>query len=347
MCTVIQKTFDWKKKHILVTGGASFIGSHLVDRLVTLDVAHIRIIDDLSTGKLQNIQAHIDAGRVEFIQGDLLDDGLARAAVMGMDMVFHLAAIHGGRGYIDLHQAQCAQNLILDGMIIREAHQAGVEKFIFASSGCVYPTDLQSDVTKEVYLGEDMVGPRYNADGMYGWAKLMTEMTLKAYYESYGFKSASCRFFTAYGERCLESHAIMAMIGRAFLKQVPFEIWGDGTQIRNWTYVSDIVEGLILAAEKIEDGTAVNLGTEEPVRVLEAAELVLEITRHNAEIKLRRDMPTGPLNRVARNDLAYKLLGWKPKYKFIDGLSKTVDWYFKTHQQDEVEQDFERKLIER
>ncbi|HHQ2481153.1 TPA: NAD-dependent epimerase/dehydratase family protein [Bacillus cereus] len=347
MCTVIQKPFDWKSKHILVTGGASFIGSHLVDKLVTLGAAHIRIIDDLSTGKLQNIQSHIDAGRVEFIHSNLLDDGVARAAIIGMDVVFHLAAIHGGRGYIDLHQAQCAQNLILDGIVIREAHQADVEKFIFASSGCVYPTDLQSDVTKEVYLREDMVGPRYNADGMYGWAKLMTEMTLKAYYESYGFKSASCRFFTAYGERCLESHAIMAMIGRAFLEQVPFEIWGDGTQIRNWTYVSDIVEGLILAAEKIEDGTAINLGTEEPVRVLEAAELVLKMTRHNAEIKLRRDMPTGPLNRVASNDLAYKLLGWNAKYKFIDGLRKTVDWYFTTHQQDEVEQDFERKLIER
>jgi nucleoside-diphosphate-sugar epimerase len=281
------------------------------------------------------------------VKGDLLDEGVAKSAVTGMDIVFHLAAIHGGRGYIDMYQANCSRNLALDGLVIYEAYRSGVEKFVFASSGCVYPTDLQSDVNKEIYLQEDMVGPRYNADGMYGWAKLMAEMTLQSYFKDYGFKSASCRFFTAYGERCLESHAIMAMIGRAFLKLNPFEIWGDGTQIRNWTYVGDIVEGLLLAAEKIEDGSAINLGTEEPIRVLEAANLVLEMTGHKAVIKLLHDMPTGPLNRVASNKLTRKLTGWKPRYKFADGLSRTIDWYFATHNQPDLEQNFARRLIER
>ena len=221
-----------------------------------------------------------------------------------MDVVFHLAAIHGGRGYVDLHQAPCAQNLAMDGMLVKAAHEGGVEKFVFASSGCVYPNHLQTDVSQELYLTEEMVGPPYDADNMYGWAKLMTELTLQAYHQDFGFKSASCRFFTVYGERGVENHAVIAMIARAFVKQNPFEVWGDGTQVRNWTYVGDIVSGMVLAAEKIDDGTAINLGTEERTRVIDAVREVLRYTGQEAEIKLLPHMPTGPLNRVASNSLA-------------------------------------------
>ncbi|HEX9668516.1 MAG TPA: NAD-dependent epimerase/dehydratase family protein, partial [Thermoanaerobaculia bacterium] len=172
---------DWASKKILVTGGASFISSHLIDLLVEKGARDIRVVDDLSSGKLANIQEHIDAGRVDFRRDDLLAPGVAQDAVAGVDVVFHLAAIHGGRGFVDLHQAACAQNLAMDGMLVKAAHEAGVEKFVFASSGCVYPNHLQGDVTEELYLSEEMVGPPYDADNMYGWAKLMTEMTLAAY----------------------------------------------------------------------------------------------------------------------------------------------------------------------
>src|SRR3990167_2068878 len=143
---------------------------------------------------------------------------------------------------------------------------------------------------------------------MYGWAKLMAEMTLKAYHDDWGIKTASCRFFTVYGERGKENHAIVAMIARAFLRQNPFVIWGDGTQIRNWTYVGDIVRGMILAAEKIDDGTAVNLGTMERVQVMEAALETLRYTNHHAHIEPQMRMPVGPLNRVADNNLALSVL---------------------------------------
>src|SRR5262245_8957023 len=111
---------DWTKKKALVTGGASFIGSHLVDVLLERG-ASIRVIDDLSSGKLQNIQQHIDSGAVEFVNGNLLDQDTSRKAVHGVDIVFHLAAAHGGRGYVDLHQAACAQNMALDGMLFMAA----------------------------------------------------------------------------------------------------------------------------------------------------------------------------------------------------------------------------------
>ena len=172
---------NWTEKKVLVTGGASFIGSHLVDALMAKG-ASIRVVDNLSSGKRENLKAHLDAGRIEFHQGDLLEAEVVRNAVDGVDVIFHLAADHGGRGYVDLHQAACATNLTLDGMLFRAAHRAGVEKVVYASSGCVYPNHIQTDTSQILYLTEDMVGPPYDADNMYGWAKLMAEMTLRAYY---------------------------------------------------------------------------------------------------------------------------------------------------------------------
>ncbi|PYU69807.1 MAG: GDP-L-fucose synthase 1 [Acidobacteria bacterium] len=302
----------WAGKTVFVTGGASFIGSTLTDRLLGRDAKKVRIVDDLSSGHLDNIRQHLGTGKVDFLQADLREPGVTRAAMQGVDM--------------DLHQAGPASNFFLDGLVFAEALKAKVRKVVFASSGCVYPNFLQSDTKKEVYLTEDLTKGPNDADNTYGWAKLMGEFTLQAYAKEHGMGTASCRYFTVYGPRGVENHAVIAMIARAFLGQNPFEVWGDGTQIRNWTYIEDIVEGTILAGEKISDGTAINLGTMERIRVIDCAKMVCELTGHQAEIKLRQDMPTGPLNRVADNSLAKKLLGWEPKVLFREGLQRTIDW---------------------
>ena len=337
---------DWRNSKVLVTGGASFIGSTLVDALLKKG-AQIRVVDDLSSGKLENIATHVMDKKVEFIQNDLREPGVAENAVEGMDVVFHLAADHGGRGYVDLHQAACASNLMLDGVLFRACHKAQVGKVVYASSGCVYPNYIQTDPDQILYLTEDKVGPPYDADNMYGWAKLMAEMTLRAYSKEYGLKTASCRYFTVYGPRGVENHAVIAMIARAFVRQDPFVVWGTGEQIRNWTYIDDIVSGTILAAEKIDDGTAVNLGTMERIRVIDAAKEILRYMGHNARIEPHPEMPTGPYNRVADNSLAKKLLGWDPKVKFMDGLHRTIDWYVSVRQQEQVASTLEAMLTER
>jgi nucleoside-diphosphate-sugar epimerase len=336
----------WDRRKVLVTGGASFIGSHLVDALVARG-ARVHVVDDLTSGRLANIDSHLKDGRVTFLEADLREPGVARAAMKGIDVVFHLAADHGGRGYVDLHQAGPASNLFLDGIVFWEALKAGVEKVVYASSGCVYPNYMQTDPQKEIYLREEDVKPPHDADNMYGWAKLMAELTLQAYHREHKLGAASCRYFTVYGPRGVENHAVIAMIARAFVHQDPFEVWGNGMQIRNWTYVDDIISGTILAAEKIDDGTAVNLGTMERVRVIDAARTVLEYSGHKAEIRLRPDMPTGPVNRVADNNLAKKLLGWEPKTPFREGLRKTMDWYVASHQKEEVRGTLEKMLTAR
>lgn len=117
---------DWQGKQALITGGSSSIGSHLTDALIERG-AKVRIVDDLSSGKLQNIQSHLVSRWVEFIRADLHEQNVARRSMPGIDVIFHLAADHGGRGYVDLHQAGPASNLILDGLEIWEAREAGVE----------------------------------------------------------------------------------------------------------------------------------------------------------------------------------------------------------------------------
>src|SRR5580700_9269510 len=336
----------WSGRSVLITGGTSFIGSSIADRLIERG-AKVRVVDDLSSGRLENIRGHLATGKIEFLQADLREPGVARAAMQGIDTVFHLAADHGGRGYVDLHQAGPASNFFLDGLVFAEALKAGAEKVVFASSGCVYPNSLQSDASKEVYLTEDLTKGANEADNTYGWAKLMGEFTLQAYAKEGKLKAASCRYFTVYGPRGVENHAVIAMIARAFVGQDPFEVWGDGTQIRNWTYIDDIVSGTILAGEKIDDGTPVNLGTMERVRVIDAVNMVLELTGQEAEIKFLRDMPTGPLNRVADNSRARQLLGWEPMVSFREGLRRTIDWYYKTKDRSQVQVVLKRMLTER
>jgi len=341
-----EAVITWNHKKCLVTGGASFISSHLVDQLLSRG-AEVSVVDDLSSGRLSNIEDHVKAGRVKFTQADLREPGVTRTAMKGIDVVFHLAADHGGRGYVDLHQAGPASNLFLDGLVFWEALKAFVQEVVYAAWGCVYPNYMQTDPKKELYLREEDVKPPHDADNMYGWAKLMAELTLQAYHREHKMGAASLRYFTVYGPRGVENHAVIAMIARGYIKQDPFEIWGDGKQIRNWTYVDDIVSGTILAAEKVDDGTAINLGTMERVQVLEAAQMVMDRVGYKPQIKFRMDMPTGPVNRVADNALAKKLLGWEPKTPFREGLEKTMKWYAESRKNEDVRGILEKMLTAR
>jgi nucleoside-diphosphate-sugar epimerase len=331
---------------VLVTGGASFIGSHLVDALVERK-AKVTVVDDLSSGRLENLQPNLSTGAVRFIQADLRRQDAASSAIVGQHCVFHLAAAHGGRGYLETHEAACASNFMLDGVVFDACVRNGVERVVYASSGCVYPCSLQNSPEQVIKLSEDQVGPPFEADGIYGWAKLMGEKVLGAYARQHLFKAVSCRYFTAYGPRATESHAVMAMIARSFVKQDPFEVWGTGEQIRNWTYVSDVVNGTLLAAEHFDDGDAVNIGTMEGTKVIDAAELVLWRAGHAASIVKRPEMPTGPYYRVADNTKLANRTGWRPEVGFAEGLARTMDWYYSTKSEDSIRRELPHLLFER
>ena len=341
----------WSSRRVLVTGGASFIGSHLVERLVASGAA-VRVADDLSSGKIENLAAV--GNQIEFIQTDLRERASADQAVRGMEAVFHLAASHGGRGYIDTHPAECANNMALDGTVFDACHRAQVDRVCFASSACVYPTTLQIEPRdgNMIYLEESRADPfrvdGAGADGEYGWAKLMGEMSLCAYVREYGLKGVSCRLFTVYGERENESHAVIALIAKAFVKMEPYEIWGTGEQDRNFTYVGDIVEGLMRAAEKITDGSPLNIGTAEHIRIKDCVEMIFEHVHYRPK-RLYFDVskPVGVFSRAADLTRLRTLLNWEPATTFRQGLGRTIDWYYNTHSENAVAEKLELTLTER
>lgn len=317
----MKPTYKIKGKHILITG-AAFIGVHLIDKLIQEGVSSISVVNKTSRHK-----AHIHNIRdIQFHTADLRDLRSARKAVKAKDLVIHLAADHGGRGYVDLKQGNTTSNLLLDGSVFKASLDEGVEKVFFASSGCVYPNFKQTDLNKKIYLKESDVRAPYDADNMYGWAKLMGELTLGHYFKDFGLKSSIGRFFTVYGPYASESHAVMGTIAKAYIGQDPFDVWGNGKQIRNWTYVDDIASGIISLIKQVDDATAINLGTEERISVDMMVQMVLSHFDFHPTVRYV-SMPTGPLNRVASGNLAHKRLNWKPQFRFKDGLRRTIEWY--------------------
>jgi len=331
---------------VLVTGGASFIGSHLVEELVGRG-ADVRVADDLSSGTRENLPTVED--EIEVYEGDLKHWSFASEATAGVDRLFHLAADHGGRGYIANYPANCATNMALDNIVFETAVENGVEKITFASSACTYPTNIQQERRR---LREDMVsfeerGGAY-ADETYGWAKLMGERSLRAFEEQYDVDASIVRIFTAYGPRENETHAIVALIAKASAEQDPYQIWGDGEQTRNFTYVDDIVSALVLANERITDGTPVNAGVSEYISINDVAEAVFEyMDWEPAEIDHMTDKPVGVRHRAADTTRAEELLGWEPEYSLEDGLAETIDWYAGHRDRGYVRENLETLLHER
>ena len=345
---------------MLVTGGASFIGSHLVDTLLRTG-AIVTVADDLSSGKLENLQYPLKHGEelnhwtskdLDIWVGDVKDVSFTKKVMKDQSVVFHLAALHGGRGYIDSHPAECCSNMILDQLVFQEACRAGVERVCFASSACVYPSYLQESAGSSYLLKETDANPfvrdKAFADLEYGWAKLMGEMALSAYHRQYGLKTAAVRIFTAYGPRENETHAIIALIAKAFVNMDPYVIWGTGNQDRNFTYVQDIVDALILASENIEDGSPINAGRDDRLTLNEAAEMVFNIAKWRPR-KIHHDLskPQGVASRAADLNLARKKFNWQPGVGYAEGFRKTIEWYFKNKDKAAVKKDLERILNER
>jgi UDP-glucose 4-epimerase len=337
---------EWTDERVLVTGGASFIGRHLVEELVDYG-ADVRVADDLSSGELENLAGVED--EIEFLKGNLKQLSFAEEATQGIDTVFHLAADHGGRGYIANYPANCATNMALDNVVYEAAATNGVGRICFASSACTYPTDIQRERQR---LREDMVsfeerGGAY-ADEVYGWAKLMGERSLQAYHEQYDIDASVVRIFTAYGPRENETHAIVAFMAKAYARQDPFPIWGDGEQTRNFTYVEDITRALRLAAENITDGTPVNAGISRYVTMNEAVEYIFEyLDWEPDEIDYLTDKPQGVRHRAADTSRAEERLGWEPQYTVEEGIKNTLDWYVENRDRAYVEENLEALLHER
>jgi nucleoside-diphosphate-sugar epimerase len=323
-----------------VTGGAGFIGSSLVDRLLGLG-ASVTVVDKLVSpgsswmweAKMGRLSEIYSRHGIESAQLSCMDLSTERdrfqLLATAHDVVFHLAAVFGGREFVDVHQAECSRMLAIDHNVISASHEAGVESLHYASSACVYPPSLN---TPGHLLKEDDIlstGEGWRAsDNLYGFAKLMGEMQLLALHQEHGFKSSVCRYLTVYGPGELDaSHAIAALVEKALDLQDPFVVWGSGNQERGFTFVDDIVNGSILAAERVKDASPMNLGWDKRYRIRDVAELILQTSGHVPRgVHYDLCKPEGPFSRALDISRA-RALGWEPKVDLEEGLLRTIDWH--------------------
>jgi UDP-glucose 4-epimerase len=329
---------------ILVTGGASFIGSHLVERLVHLG-ARVVVIDDLSSGDrsfLKNVEKEIN-----FLQSDVRNIENFKTELNSLSGVFHLAAVHGGRGFIEKYPFNCAQNVALDAVVFNYAATNGAEWVTTASSACAYPTNLQQagDVNLLAETLIDWDNPKNICpDGDYGWSKLYSEILLNSAARQYGITGAACRIFTAYGPRENESHAAVALLLKGLLRFDPYPIWGTGEQTRNFTYVDDTVTGLLATLCFKEGMNALNCGTQDFVKVNDFVQSIFaQIGWSPNSIQNQLDKPTGVSSRASNNEKILKMTGWEPGLGIDGGIKKLLEYW--SHILD-TDKNYSREILE-
>ena len=310
----------YEGKKVLVTGGTGLIGSHLVELLLerganVRTVVHFRI----PPVKLEN---------VEIVSGDLTKWNACVKAVKDAEYVFHLAAFVGGVGRNVAHPAgMFTPNMLMNTQILDAARLENVDRYLYTSSACIYPGNLE-------YFVEDKGwdGPPARSNASYGWVKRMGEFQAQAYSEEYGMKTAIVRPTNAYGPRDnfdLEtSHVIPALIRKAVERQDPFVIWGTGESTRDLIHAKDIARGMLLALEKYAVADPVNLATGRSIKIKDLAHLILKFSGYeNARLVLDKTSPAGQLVRRVSTAKAKEKIGFVAQISLEEGLKETISWY--------------------
>ena len=313
---------EFENQTVLVTGGAGFIGTNLVRKLLSLDPEKVVVLDDLSSASLWNLPKD---KRVRFIQGSVLeDDKLTSSFDSRPRFVFHLAAHFANQNSVDHPEHDLMVNGLGTLKVLRLAHIANVERFVFASSGCsVYGSDAP------LPLREEHIS--LHLDTPYQITKLLGELYCNYFRDFYGLKVAMPRFFNVYGPGEVPGryrNVIPNFIYWA-LKGKPLPITGTGKETRDFTYVKDLVEGVVdSAVSEAAIGEPVNLASGTETKIIDLAEIVNKLTGNTKGIEFheRRDWDKST-RRVASIDKARKLFDYRPSAEIEQGLASTVQWF--------------------
>lgn len=319
----------WKNKKVLVTGGAGFIGSRVVEKLVERG-AQVSVLDNFQTGKKSNLSKVKDS--VKIIKGDCRSDNDAYAACKNIDIVMNLAARVEGIEFNKTHQAtMMSENMLTGAVMIEAARKAKVERFLVVSSACVYPRDC-SVPTRE---SEGFLGEPEPANGGYGWAKRMNEKLGKYYAQEFGMKVGIVRPYNCYGPRDhfkpQPTHVVPALITRVFNGENPVKVWGSGKQTRAFLHVDDLAEGMILGIEKYPVPDPVNLGTDEEISIKGLVEKIIELSGKGLKTEFDTTKPDGSMRRNSDNSKAKEKIGFTANTSLEEGLKKTIQWYQETY----------------
>jgi GDP-L-fucose synthase len=317
----------WKGKRILVTGGAGFTGSFLVERLA-IEGARVRVADNLSNGSLENLESC--RRDIEFLRSDLSEPDNCRLAVRGQEVVFHLAALVGGVEFNANHPGTMfTQNTLVNTNMLESARQHGVERYLCVSSACVYPRFCMVPTPETEGFKDE---PEFTNRG-YGWAKRAAELQAQFYADEYGMKIGIIRPYNTYGPRDHfdpdKSHVIPAVIKRIYNGENPLIVWGNGEQTRAFVYVTDVVEGMLRSLELYPRADALNIGVEEEVSIKDLVNLMVRLSGKKPEVVFDASKPAGQPRRNADISKAKKLIGYHTDVRLEEGLKNTIEWYLK------------------
>ncbi len=313
-------------KQILVCGAGGFIGGHLVNSLFAEGAASVRAVD---------IKPHHEwyqqNPKAENLVLDLqLRENCNRAA-QGIDAVFQLAADMGGMGFIENNKALCMLSVLTNTHMLMAAKDAGVKRFFYSSSACVYNADKQRN-EDVIALKEEDAYPAQPEDG-YGWEKLFSERMCRHFREDFGLETRVARFHNVYGPlgtwtggREKAPAAVCRKVLEAKISgKHEIEIWGDGHQTRSFMYIDDCTKGVI---DIFNSGILepINLGSSELVTINQLVGIVEDLVGIRLERRYNLSAPKGVNGRNSDNTLIHKYLGWEPSIRLRDGMAKTLAW---------------------
>ena len=319
----------------LVTGGCGFIGKRLVGKLLAEGGHAVRVVDDLSIGKREDLAVvapafresrvaspYLEPGTVELLVADILDESTALEAARGVDVIVHLAANTGVQPSIEDPRKDLLTNVVGTFNYLEAARHNRVPKFVFASSGGTVIGDCEPPIHEELVP---------HPKSPYGASKSAGEGYLSAYFGTFGIDTVGLRFGNVYGPGSSHKNSVVAKFIRGALAGQPLEIYGDGKQTRDFIYIDDLLSAIEMAATVHEIGGRVfQIASGCETTVNEIAQRIAPILEERGvSVEVRHAAPlSGEIRRnYADTSRAREQLGWQAETALTDGLVKTVDWY--------------------
>ncbi|HEY2988586.1 MAG TPA: SDR family oxidoreductase [Candidatus Binatia bacterium] len=303
----------------LVTGGAGFIGSHIVEKLVSMG-ERVRVFDNFSFGKRVNLNGF--ESKVEVVTGDLLDHAAVAKAMEGVEIVFHQAALRSVPFSVDNPLLVNRVNVEGTLNVLTAARDAGVKRVVYASSSSVYGSD--PSLPKREQQTPSPISP-------YAVSKLTGEYYCRVFTELYRLETVSLRYFNVYGPRQDPTSQYAAVLPRFInwaLQGEPLEVHGDGLQSRDFTYIDNVVEANLRAANSsLGIGQAFNVGQGDAHTLLEVVDLLEEIVGRKLQLLHTNGRAGDVRNTKADISEAQRCLGYRPQVSFEDGLARTVEYF--------------------
>jgi len=313
---------------VLVAGAGGFIGGHLTKKL--LDQG----LDVTAVDKKALTDWYQIFSQANNLSLDLSEIKNCEQAVEGSDWVFNLAADMGGMGFIEKNKALCMISVLINTNLLIAAKNIGIKKYFFASSACVYASQFQNkNVSKGILLKEENAYPADPEDG-YGWEKLFSERMCRHFFEDFNLDVRVARYHNVYGpygtfyggREKAPSAAIRKVLEFKNREVNQVEIWGDGKQLRSFTYIDDCIDGTLRLMNS-NYSHPINIGSSETISIQELYDYAAKACGViNPPYTFDLTAPIGVLGRSSDNDLCLKELGWEPSIKFKDGIVKTANW---------------------